>query len=284
MIRSNKAQVMILTGCASGIGRHLAGVLAAQGHNLIVTDINEKALQSHAAAMGWEQERVLVRRLDVRAVEEWRRIVDLAVEKWERLDVLMNIAGYLRPGFIHETEPEQVALHLDINAKGVIFGTQVAAVQMVKQHKGHIINIASLAGVTPTPGLGLYTASKFAVRGFSLAAAMELRPHGVYVTVICPDAVQTPMLDDELNYKEAALVFSGGKFLTVKDIERVLLDRVLPRKPLEVVIPSARALSSKMAGAVPNLLLYGTSLVMRKGLAQQAALKRQRSDAGKSES
>jgi 3-oxoacyl-[acyl-carrier protein] reductase len=77
-----------LTGCASGIGRHLAGVLAVQGHRLLVTDTNQEALTAHATAMDWNPEQVLVRRLDVRNVEEWRTLIDLALTTWGRLDIL----------------------------------------------------------------------------------------------------------------------------------------------------------------------------------------------------
>src|SRR6185295_6401487 len=109
--------------------------------------------------------------------------------------------------------------------------------RMIPAHRGHIVNIGSLASLSPVPGLSLYVASKFAVRGFTLSAAMELREHGVSVTLIMPDAVETPMLDKQVAYKEAAMTFSGQRPLTVHDIERLIVDTVLPYKPLEAAIP-----------------------------------------------
>src|SRR5205085_5137897 len=135
----------------------------------------------------------------------------LCVTTYGRVDVLMNVAGYLLPGYIHETSADQIERHMDINAKGLMLGTQAAARVMVRQGQGHIINIASMAALAPVPGLCCYSASKYAVRAFSLAVAQELRPHGVYVTAVCPDAVQTPMLDLQVDYQEAAMTFSGRR-------------------------------------------------------------------------
>src|SRR5205823_4569252 len=105
---------------------------------------------------------------------------------------------------------------------------------------GHIINIASMAALAPIPGISLYSASKYAVRGFSLAAAQELRAHGVYVTVVCPDAVQTPMLDAQLAHDEAAATFSGPRLLTVEEVGRAIIGQGLARRPLEIYLPPSR--------------------------------------------
>src|SRR5262249_40428921 len=157
---------------------------------------------------------VRLRRLDVRDVADWERAIDEAVAAFGRIDVAMNIAGYLMAGWAHEASPEIVDCHLDINVKGVIFGTQAAARQMLKQNKGqgsgHIINIASMSALAPIPGIAIYTASKYAVRAFSLAVAQELRPHNIYVTAINPDAVRTPLLTPQKDIA-AAVLFSSPK-------------------------------------------------------------------------
>ncbi len=137
--------------------------------------------------------------------------------------------------------------------KGTVLGTRAAARRMVPAGKGHIVNFGSLASLAPVPGLCLYTASKFAVRGFSLAAATELARHGVAVTLVMPDAVQTPMLDLQLEYEEAAMTFSGDRPLTVEDIERVLVERVLPKRPMELTIPLSRGSLARFANAAPEM-------------------------------
>jgi 3-oxoacyl-[acyl-carrier protein] reductase len=269
----NTDLVIFITGCASGIGRHLAQVLyhRPERHRLVLTDINDAAIAEYAAA--WPPERVLRRRLDVRDAAAWDEAVAQCVAAFGRLDVLLNVAGYLLPGYVHETPAEQIDRHLDINAKGVIHGTRAAAVHMVRRGRGHIINIGSLAALAPVPGLCLYSAAKFAVRGFSLAAAQELRPHGVAVTLVCPDAVQTPMLDLQLGYKEAALTFSGSRVLTVDELTRVIVGPVMRRRPMEVVLPRGRGLLAKLATMAPALIARLGPALTKQGLRRQEQMR-----------
>ena len=144
---------MVLTGCASGIGLHLAQQLVRAGHRLLVTDINDEALVTQFAQFPATQ--VLVSRLDVRDAAGWEAVLEQAEERLGGLDVVMNIAGYLRPGYIHQIEVEEIARHLDINTTGVVLGTRAAARRMVRRGGGHIINIGSLAALAPVPGLSL---------------------------------------------------------------------------------------------------------------------------------
>ncbi len=122
----------------------------------------------------------------------------------------------MRPGHTPELLDGDVELQIGVNLKGVIYGTREAARLMLRQpdlaRRGHIVNIASLAALAPIPGLTVYSATKYAVRAFSLAAAEELRPLGIAVTVVCPDAVKTPMLDLQVGYEEAALTFTAPAF------------------------------------------------------------------------
>ncbi|MFU8806670.1 MAG: SDR family oxidoreductase [Bradymonadaceae bacterium] len=268
-----RTKVMVLTGCASGIGCHLARVLAEDGHRLVCTDINIDALEACAEANGWDHSKVLVRKLDVRQPLEWKQTLDEAVKRFGRIDVLMNVAGYLRPGYVHKISPGEVDMHMDVNVKGTIFGTQAAAAQMVKQGSGHIINVGSLASLAPVAGLSLYSASKFAVRGFTLAVAQELREHGVYVTLVLPDAVETPMLDLQADFEEAALTFSGTAPLTLKDIEEVILDNVLKNRPLEVTLPFGRGALARLATCLPDVSMWVAPVLRKKGIAAQQRLK-----------
>jgi 3-oxoacyl-[acyl-carrier protein] reductase len=185
----------------------------------------------------------------------------------------MNIAGVIRPGFIHETDFDMIDFHIDVNLKGTIYGTKLVAEQMVKQKQGHIINIASMAGITPVMGLNLYSTSKFGVRGFSLSIASELQEHNVAVTVVCPDLVDTPMLTLQLDYPEAALTFSGSRHLTVQEIGQVILDRGLKKKQLEIVYPAGRGLTAKIASFQPKLADLLLKKLSEKGLKRQKELK-----------
>jgi 3-oxoacyl-[acyl-carrier protein] reductase len=267
-------KVMILTGCASGIGRYLAESLYRQGHLLAATDVNEAGLNEVAEQNGWAADKVIVQALDVTRRSEWEAVIRATLERWNRIDVLMNIAGVIRPGYIHQTDFDMIDFHIDINLKGTIIGTKLVSEQMVKQKKGHIINIASMAGIAPVGGLNLYSTSKFGVRGFTLAVANELKPHNVDVTVVCPDLVDTPMLTLQLDYPEAALTFSGSRHLTVDEIGQVILEQGLKKKKLEIVHPIGRGLTAKVASFQPKLTNAILKSLTEKGLKRQRELKK----------
>lgn len=242
-------QVFFLTGCASGIGRHLTGALLRRGAAVHATDLHLDALRAAAAEDGWDRERADLHALDVRSAAQWEARVAEAAARHGRIDVLMNIAGVSLSARIHEAPIERIELHLDVNTKGTMFGCRFGAAQMVAQGRGHLVNFASIASFVPVPYMSLYNASKFAVRGFSLAIAEELRPHGVAVTAICPDAVATPMLDSEAAQVDAALNFAGSRIYTVEDIEELVFKRVLPKRPAEALLagwlgPLARAITA----------------------------------------
>ncbi len=266
------SKTYFVTGAASGIGRHLAGKLLDQGARVLATDLNSSGLDElrQCAGVG---ENLWTEIQDVCDAAQWQRLLADMVARWGRLDVLMNVAGVLRPGWVQEGSPQDVDFHLDINVKGVMHGTHAAARVMLGQGGGHIINIASLAGIAPVPGLSLYSASKFAVRGFTLAIAQELATKNIRVTVVCPDAVQTPMLDLQVDYEQAAMTFSGNRVLTVEDVGDTILGKVLDAAPLEVMIPGSRGWLAKLASAFPNLNALLLESLSKKGRAQQQARK-----------
>lgn len=266
-------QRFFITGCASGIGRHAADVLISAGHTVFATDLRIEPLRDFAEARAWPEARAHCRALDVRDPAAWEAAFAEAVQKMGAVDVLLNVAGFLKPAYTLDTSGVDVDMHFDVNTKGVVHGTRVAARHMVDRRRGHIVNIASLAALAPVPGLALYSASKYAVRAFSLAAAQELRRHGVYVSVVCPDAVRTPMLDLQLDSPEAELTFSAPRVLTPDDIVRALLDDVLPRRPLQLSIPRSRALLARLADLFPQTSLLLEPLIRRVGRSRQARMR-----------
>lgn len=266
-------RVFFLTGAASGIGKHLAGALAGRGHRVFATDVNEQglgALREGLAGPG----KLVTHPLDVTRADAWEKALDAAEQAFGQVEVMMNVAGFLKPGFIHEADERAVEMHIDVNVKGVVWGTRAAARRMVTRGAGHIINFGSLASLAAVPGLCLYSASKFAVRGLSLAAAAELAPFGVAVTVVMPDAVKTPMLDLQVHYREAAMTFSGDAPLSVQDIEKVIFDKVLPKRPLEVALPLSRALLARAANAAPEAALALAPTLTKRGLEAQEKARR----------
>lgn len=263
--------VSLVSGAASGIGRHMALSLYAQGHRLMLVDLNEAGLTRLAEDERLSSERVLLQRLDVRDAGAWQAALEALLARFGRIDTMLNIAGFLRPGLVHEIAPELLAQHLDVNAKGLMFACQAGAKQMVKQGAGHIINVASIAGISHVPGLSAYAASKHAARGFSLSLAHELRPLGVAVSVLCPDAVETPMLTLQESFREAEMTFGAGRALGLLEVERAIM-RLMRTRELELVLDvprSGRALGARLANMFPALTQLAYAYVAKRGRAVQ---------------
>jgi 3-oxoacyl-[acyl-carrier protein] reductase len=256
---------ILVTGCASGIGRELAKTLLKAGHQVLATDRVLALLQE--AARGWPAAAEL-RALDVTDPLAWEAAATTARQRFGGLDVLINVAGVLVPGWAHELTDEAVDLQLDVNIKGVVYGVRAVVPGMIAQGHGHIVNVASLAALAPVSGLAVYCASKHAVRGFSLSVALELRQHGIAVTVVCPDAVQTPMLDVQRDVEAAALTFSGPRVLTVREVSEAIT-RALEERPLELLLPPSRGWLAKLAELVPEAGRVLEPVLRRQGRRRQ---------------
>jgi 3-oxoacyl-[acyl-carrier protein] reductase len=138
------------------------------------------------------------------------------------------------------------------------------------------VNIASIAGLVPVPGIAIYSASKHAARAYSIAVAQEVRRHGVFVTAVCPTVVATPMMDIQIDRVEAAHTFSGGRALTPDEVVRAVIDRALVKKPLELVLPaprSAQGAVAKLANVFPEVGLAANARVAKIGQRFQKKLK-----------
>jgi 3-oxoacyl-[acyl-carrier protein] reductase len=268
--------VAIITGAGSGIGRHFAAELRRRRPQmrLVLADVDEQALaQAFTPA-----ENLVLRRLDIRSVDGWRSVVADTLESFGRIDQLHNIAGVDRVAMFVDQPLENIDLLIDINLKGTLYGMRIVAEQMVAQGSGHIVNVASLAGVAPTPGTVIYSASKFGLRGASIATGVELRRHGVYVTVVCPDLVTTALFDqhvDEEDPEAVALIFSGSRALSTDEVSEAIF-RALRDRPLEIDVPFSRGLLSKLSNAAPSLLLRLYEPLKRKGMKEIARTRRER--------
>jgi 3-oxoacyl-[acyl-carrier protein] reductase len=264
-------EVAIVTGAASGIGRHFAGELLQRGYRLMLTDVNAEALTESFTA----SDRLLLRQHDIRDRERWREMIAEVGDRFGRLDYLFNIAGVIQPGFVRNAELEDIDRHVDVNVKGTMIGTLLAVRVMVDQGFGQVVNVASLTGVAPVAGLDLYSGSKFAVRGFSLAASHGLRGTGVTVTVVCPDLVDTPMMAHQLGFDASALAFSGSRPLRLQEVSRALL-RAMETRPMELDLPFGRSLLAKIGGLAPSLATPLAEILTKKGLAKMSELRRHR--------
>jgi glucose 1-dehydrogenase len=188
-------KVAIVTGGNSGIGKSVVVELAKQGASVVIDYVSHpedaQQMETELTALG---EKVTAVQADVSKVSDLQRLVATAVEKYGRLDVMINNAGIETRTSILNTTEEQYEKVLDINLKSAFFGTQIAATQMIKQGGGgRIINMTSIHEDWPMPGNTPYCLSKGGMRMLTRTAGVELAPHNILVVGVAPGAVATPI-------------------------------------------------------------------------------------------
>jgi 3-oxoacyl-[acyl-carrier protein] reductase len=259
------AQTMLITGAASGIGRHLVGVLSKHGEHVVATDIDREALQRAAGNDNWPHDHVSTATLDVSSTQDWKRRLTEVIETFGRIDAVIHVAGVLQPHRVLEVTDEELDRQTDTLFKGTVRAVRESAKVMKRQGHGHIVLVNSLTGIAPTPGMSVYSGARAGARIFALGAAQELREHNIDLTVICPDGVDTPMASFEAQHEEAALTFSGKRLLTVDEVADSI-EYALEHQPVELLLPVGRGVMSKVANALPALAEEVTPLLVRRGL------------------
>jgi len=183
-----EARHWLITGVSSGFGRTIAEAALARGDSVTGTlRKKEEAAAFEALAPG----RTRACLLDLTDRDNVLPVIAEAVERRGGVDVLVNNAGYAQAGAVEEFEEAEIRDQMETNFFGLVAATRAVLPVMRRQRSGHIVNIASVAGLMGFPGLAMYSASKFAVVGFSEALAGEMAPFGVKVTVLEPGAFRT---------------------------------------------------------------------------------------------
>jgi len=239
-------KVVVITGGSSGIGGAAAKYLFDKGANVVKADImiNKESLSE--VTEGAYTKRLMEIHLDVRSIDSWNKLFNSVIKEFGKANVLINCAGIIVPGSLIQQGKSMIEDQIAINLLGPIIGSKVFLPLFKELNEGHIINISSLAGITPIPFESIYSASKFGLRGFSLALAYELKYSGVKVSVICPDAVVTSQLLGEANYDKANLSFTGKLFDKEYIAEKIYRTILHPQK--EVLITPLRGLLCKLGG------------------------------------
>lgn len=182
-------RVALITGGARGQGAAEAALFAQEGATVVVTDVLDDDGKKTAASVGGHY-----LRHDVTDEKRWREVVDEIVGQHGRLDILINNAGVYRNESLLDATEANYRQVIDINQVGVFLGMQAVARPMIEQNSGAIVNISSVAGLRGGAGGFAYSASKWAVRGMTKSAAVQLARWGVRVNSIHPGLIETPML------------------------------------------------------------------------------------------
>jgi NADP-dependent 3-hydroxy acid dehydrogenase YdfG len=193
MASSVSGKVGFVTGGASGIGAALTTKLVDGGAEVWIGDRQIGAALELAQRLTSGGGKAHAIELDVRSYPSFERAIAKAVQQSGRIDYLFNNAGIGVGGEVDSYTLDDWNDVFDVNLRGVVHGIQAVYPIMIRQHSGHIVNTASLAGLVASPGSASYTATKHAVVGISKVLRAEAERHGVQVSVLCPGAVRTPM-------------------------------------------------------------------------------------------
>lgn len=186
-------KTFLITGASRGMGVQFAHAALAAGHNVVATGRNPDTVR---AALG-EHENLLVTVLDVTDPHSAEDAVAAAVERFGRIDVLLNNAGSFLAGFFEELTTEQVRSQIETNLFGPMTVTRAVLPVMRRQHGGVVISISSAAGVSGGPSASAYAASKFAVEGWMESLAGEVKPFGICTMIVEPGFFRTELLTPE---------------------------------------------------------------------------------------
>ncbi|MBU6246224.1 MAG: SDR family oxidoreductase [Xanthomonadaceae bacterium] len=200
---SLKDKRILLTGAGGGIGRTLAPLLLDAGARLGVTSRSDASAASLAHHVHTHREHTLVVQADVTSAGDRGRLVDRMRERFGGIDILVNLAGALDFGLFADTQPATIPRLLAVNLEAPMQLTHAVLPAMLAQGSGQIVNIGSIFGSIGYPGFAAYSATKFALRGFSQALRRELRGTGVSVSYVAPRAVRTAFNPIELHLMAA---------------------------------------------------------------------------------
>ncbi|MEK6616548.1 MAG: SDR family NAD(P)-dependent oxidoreductase [Bacteroidota bacterium] len=218
--------IALITGATSGIGKASAEIFARNGYDLIITGRRKDRLDALSYQLKKKFKiRTLALNFDVRHLKEVIKHLSVLPDEWKKIDVLLNNAG-LASGLssIQEGSIDDWEIMIDTNVKGLLYVTRHIAPLMIQNEKGHIINVASLAGKQTYPNGNVYCATKFAVDALSQSMRIDMIQHGIRVTNIAPGLVETEfsIVRFKGDAERAKKTYVGMQALTAEDIAEII--------------------------------------------------------------
>ena len=261
---SAKNKRVVITGAGSGLGRELALSFARDGWQVAVADLLEEKAQETAHLVTKLGARVFALHCDVRSEESLNTLAADVAKEWGGFDVWINNAGVATAGTVEESPLTQWNWVLDINLLGCVRGSKAAISVLQKQKSGHIVNIASFAGIANPPAMASYNAAKAAVISLSESLRFEMAPHNVGVSVACPSFFKTDLLESGRGTVDESAQSSAPQMqkivgrlmekatVTSQDVAEDILDAVKKKRFMVITHKDAR-LRANIKRASPEL-------------------------------
>jgi NAD(P)-dependent dehydrogenase (short-subunit alcohol dehydrogenase family) len=243
-----KPKTILLTGGASGIGAATAKLAVERGHKVLIADINYQGAKAVARAIGSGAGAV---ELDITQGDQWQRALDEAWTRFGRLDVLMNNAAIVHPGYADKVSIECHQSTMDVNFMGPLKGMLATLPRFLQQGFGQFVTVCSMTAFLPYPGIASYAAAKHALRAFHHGLALEQRDSALKFTIIHPSSTETPMLEHEAQ-SGLALAFASPS-MPADAVGCIILD-AMEKQTVEVYVPHERGKVVRRVGTSPRSL------------------------------
>ena len=195
MSNNIEGKVVVITGASSGLGEATARMLSALGATVVLGARRVDRIEALARELEAAGGRALALPTDVTRAADVQRLVDAAVEKFGRIDVLVNNAGLMPSSPLERLKIDDWDRMIDVNIKGVLYGIAAALPHMKARKSGHIVNVSSVAGHKVRAGTAVYSATKHAVRVLTEGLRQEVKPYDIRTTIVSPGAVATELPD-----------------------------------------------------------------------------------------
>ena len=228
---------IIITGASSGIGEATAILFGERGYRVVLAARRLDRLNTVASQIQAHGGEALTVQTDITNLDDVQNLVQVSLDQYGRIDILFNNAGFGRMDWLENLDPvDDIAAQINTNLLGLIQTTRTVLPYMIAQGSGHIINMASIAGLVATPTYSIYAASKFGVRGFSEALRREVGIHGIHVSTIYPGAVLNEFNQKARIQRKTGVTTPAWLRLSNQDVATAVLKLVQkPRRSL--VIP-----------------------------------------------
>ena len=222
-----EGKVALISGGARGIGAAEAKLFAREGANLAIGDVLETEGQQLAEEIAETGGQVTFFKLDVTSEEDWQAAVRTTLERFGKVDVLVNNAGIIKRDRVVDTSGEDWDRIMEVNAKGVFLGTKYVIPEMIKAGGGSIVNLSSVAGILGSPAGSAYGASKAAVRILTKSTAIQYARNGIRANSVHPGPIDAPMMEPiKANPRHYQKYIDGtpmGRFGTPEEVANAIL-------------------------------------------------------------
>jgi len=246
--------VIIITGASSGIGEATARLFSSRGFRVVLAARRIERLERLEEEIASKKGEALAVATDIAQLQDIRNLVSVTLNRYGQIDVLFNNAGFGRLDWLENLDPvNDIEAQVRVNLLGVILSAQAVVPHMIRRRVGHIINMDSLAGLVATPTYTVYSASKFAVRGFTESLRREVSIYGIQVSAIYAGGVATEFSQHTGSQRKTGITTPGVLRLSPEDVaERVW--RLVERPRRYVIVPGIMHLAVWLNALLPGLL------------------------------